>query len=58
MHFTQTATINGEILCKASHMPPVDGAVPADDSISWDHTAFHPEVTTSVFNKGIKGVTV
>ncbi|GIS44272.1 MAG: hypothetical protein Ct9H90mP16_13420 [Candidatus Poseidoniales archaeon] len=53
MHFTQTATINGEILCKAMYRFAINCAVSTNDTVSGDDVSFHAKVSTSMFDQRI-----
>ena len=43
MHFTQTATINGEILCKAMYRFAINCAVSTNDTVSGDDVSSMPK---------------
>ncbi len=53
MHFTQRATVDGEILSEGKDLSSVDGAVAGDHAVPGNDVLVHVKITTAMFDKGI-----
>ena len=53
VHFTQRATVDGEILSEGKDLSSVDGAVAGDHAVPGNDVLVHVKITAAMFDEGI-----